>query len=80
MSGPPKSKPLDVLSLAAVGQEGFQTELEGSRRRANGTAEGAPLGIYAENYSPSVTARVSEEGEILGVRGIPEPHGQNGTP
>lgn len=28
---------------------------------------GAPLGIYAGNYSPSGTARVSEEGEILGV-------------
>ncbi len=27
----------------------------------------APLGIYAETYSPSGTARVSEEGEILGV-------------
>ena len=27
----------------------------------------APLGIYAEKYSPSGTARVSEEGEILGV-------------
>ena len=25
----------------------------------------APLGIYAETYSPSVTARVSDEGEIL---------------
>nr|CRY95485.1 hypothetical protein [uncultured prokaryote] len=27
----------------------------------------APLGIYAETYSPSGTARVSAEGEILGV-------------
>ena len=51
MSGPPKSKPLDVLSLAAVGQEGFQTELEGSRRRANGTAEGTPWYIRGKLFT-----------------------------
>lgn len=65
MPRPPKSKPLDVLSLAATRHEGFQTEQDGSRRRANGTPEGAFLGIYAENYSTLGTARVSEDGEIL---------------
>ena len=61
MSGPPKSKPLTDRRLAAGDQEGFQTEQGSSRRRANGTAEGVPLGIYAENYSTSTTARVSED-------------------
>ena len=77
MSGPPKSKPLDVLSLAAVGQEGFQTELEGSRRKANCTEEGAPLGIYAEKYSTPATARVVEEGAFRGLESIDKETGES---
>lgn len=70
MSGPPKSKPLTDRSLAARDQEGFQTELEGSRRGANGTAEGRSLGIYAETYSTPTTARVVEEGAFRGLQSI----------
>lgn len=77
MSSPPKSKPLTVLELGGDGQEGFHTELEGSRRGANGTAEGRSLGIYAENYSPSATARVSEEGAFRGLESIDKETGES---
>ena len=77
MSGPPKSKPLTDRSLAAGDQEGFKTELEGSRRRANCTEEGAPLGIYAEKYSTPVLARVSEEGAFRGLESIDKETGES---
>ena len=77
MSGPPKSKPLTDRRLAAGDQEGFQTALDGARRKPNCTEEGAPLGIYAENYSPSTTARLCTEGEFRGLESIDKETGES---
>ena len=77
MSGPPKSKPLTDRRLAAGDQEGFQTALDGARRKANCTGEGAPLGIYAEKYSTPVLARVSEEGAFRGLESIDKETGES---
>lgn len=76
MAGPPKNKPLTDRSLAAGDQEGFQTEQGSSRRRADSTSKGAPLGIYAEKYSTSTTARVVEDGGFRGLQGIDHETGE----
>ena len=77
MTSPPKRKPLDVRSLAAEGQEGFQTARKGARLAADSTAADAPLGIYAEKYSPSGTARVSEDGAFRGLESIDKETGES---
>ena len=51
--------------LAGYGRD-ETTAAQRGRYGADGSGD-APLGIYAENYSPSGTARLTAEGELLGI-------------